>query len=134
MFALKEGVDYVALSFVRKKEDILSVKHLLHSMKVKVPIISKIEKPQAIDNLDEILSVTDMIMVARGDMGVEVGNHLVPSIQKMLINRCNAHGIPVITATQMLESMTENPTPTRAEASDVARCYMGWYRRCDALW
>ena len=120
MFALKEGVDYVALSFVRKKEDILSVKHLLHSMKVKVPIISKIEKPQAIDNLDEILSVTDMIMVARGDMGVEVGNHLVPSIQKMLINRCNAHGIPVITATQMLESMTENPTPTRAEASDVA--------------
>ena len=120
MFALKEGVDYVALSFVRKKEDILSVKHLLHSMKVKVPIISKIEKPQAIDNLDEILSVTDMIMVARGDMGVEVGNHLVPSIQKMVINRCNAIGIPVITATQMLESMTENPTPTRAEASDVA--------------
>ncbi|MDO9183459.1 MAG: pyruvate kinase [Bacteriovorax sp.] len=120
MFALKEGADYVALSFVRKKEDILAVKHLLHSLKVNIPIISKIEKPQAVDNLEEILSVTDMIMVARGDMGVEVGNHLVPSIQKKMINRCNALGIPVITATQMLESMTENPTPTRAEASDVA--------------
>lgn len=120
MFALKEGVDYVALSFVRKKEDVYTVKSLLHSLKVSVPIISKIEKPQAIDNLDEILSVTDMIMVARGDMGVEVGNHLVPSIQKQIISKCNARGIPVITATQMLESMTENPTPTRAEASDVA--------------
>lgn len=120
MFALKEGADYVALSFVRKKEDILTVKHLLHSLKVNIPIISKIEKPQAVDNLDEILSVTDMIMVARGDMGVEVGNHLVPAIQKKIINKCNYLGIPVITATQMLESMTENPTPTRAEASDVA--------------
>ena len=120
MFALKEGADYVALSFVRKKEDILAVKYLLHSLKVNIPIISKIEKPQAVDNLDEILSVTDMIMVARGDMGVEVGNHLVPSIQKKIISKCNALGIPVITATQMLESMTDNPTPTRAEASDVA--------------
>lgn len=120
MFALKEGADYVALSFVRKKEDIQAVKTLLHSLKVNIPIISKIEKPQAIDNLEEILSVTDMIMVARGDMGVEVGNHLVPSIQKQIIRACNAQGIPVITATQMLESMTENPTPTRAEASDVA--------------
>lgn len=120
MFALKEGVDYVALSFVRKKEDIMQVKTLLHSLKVNIPIISKIEKPQAIDNLDEILSVTDMIMVARGDMGVEVGNHLVPAIQKKIITECNNRGIPVITATQMLESMTENPTPTRAEASDVA--------------
>jgi pyruvate kinase len=120
MFALKEGADYVALSFVRKKEDILAVKHLLHSLKVNIPIVSKIEKPQAVDNIDEILKVTDMIMVARGDMGVEVGNHLVPSIQKKLINKCNALGIPVITATQMLESMTDNPTPTRAEASDVA--------------
>ncbi len=120
MFALKEGADYVALSFVRKKEDILTVKQLLHSLKVNIPIISKIEKPQAVDNIDEILAVTDMIMVARGDMGVEVGNHLVPAIQKKLINKCNALGIPVITATQMLESMTDNPTPTRAEASDVA--------------
>jgi pyruvate kinase len=120
MFALEEGADYVALSFVRTKEDILAVKYLLHSLKVNIPIISKIEKPQAIDNLDGILDATDMIMVARGDMGVEVGNHLVPSIQKQIILKCNARGIPVITATQMLESMTENPTPTRAEASDVA--------------
>src|SRR6202008_2857673 len=75
MFALKEGADYVALSFVRKKEDIVAVKHLLHSLKVNIPIVSKIEKPQAVDNIDEILKVTDMIMVARGDMGVEVGNH-----------------------------------------------------------
>ena len=120
MFALQEGADYVALSFVRKKEDVMAVKQLLHSLKVNIPIVSKIEKPQAVENLDEILTVTDMIMVARGDMGVEVGNHLVPSIQKKIISKCNAAGIPVITATQMLESMTENPTPTRAEASDVA--------------
>lgn len=120
MFALEEGADYVALSFVRTKEDILAVKYLLHALKVNIPIISKIEKPQAIDNLDGILEATDLIMVARGDMGVEVGNHLVPSIQKQIILKCNNRGIPVITATQMLESMTENPTPTRAEASDVA--------------
>lgn len=120
MFALNHNIDYLALSFVRKKEDIQKVKFLLHKLKVFIPIISKIEKPQAVDNLDEILEVTDVIMVARGDMGVEVGNHLVPSIQKMIISKCNNIGIPVITATQMLESMTNNPSPTRAEASDVA--------------
>lgn len=120
MFALKEDIDYVALSFVRKREDILEVKSLLHRLKINIPIVSKIEKPQAIDNLDEILDITDVIMVARGDMGVEVGNHLVPSIQKEIIEKCNDRMIPVITATQMLESMTDNPTPTRAEASDVA--------------
>ncbi len=120
MFALKHDIDYLALSFVRRKEDIQKVKFLLHSLKVNIPIISKIEKPQAIEHLEEILDVTDVIMVARGDMGVEVGNHLVPSIQKKIIGRCNERGIPVITATQMLESMTFNPTPTRAEASDVA--------------
>jgi pyruvate kinase len=120
MFGLKQGVDYIALSFVRKKEDVLKVKHILHSLKMNIPIVSKIEKPQAIDNLDSIMEVTDAIMVARGDMGVEVGNHLVPALQKLIITKCNQAGIPVITATQMLESMTENPTPTRAEASDVA--------------
>lgn len=120
MFGLKQGCDYVALSFVRKKEDILQVKFLMHELKVNIPIISKIEKPQAIDNLPGILEATDVIMVARGDMGVEVGNHLVPAIQKKIITMCNEHRIPVITATQMLESMTDNPTPTRAEASDVA--------------
>ncbi|OIQ17175.1 MAG: pyruvate kinase [Bacteriovorax sp. MedPE-SWde] len=120
MFALKHDIDYVALSFVRRKEDIMEVKSLLHRLKANIPIISKIEKPQAVDNLEEILDVTDVIMVARGDMGVEVGNHLVPSIQKDMIERCNERMIPVITATQMLESMTDAPTPTRAEASDVA--------------
>lgn len=120
MFALKQGIDLVALSFVRKKEDIMDVKGLLHRLKMNVPIISKIEKPQAIDNLEEILKVTDFVMVARGDMGVEVGNHLVPSIQKKIITLCNDRYVPVITATQMLETMTDYPTPTRAEASDVA--------------
>lgn len=120
MFGLKQGCDYIALSFVRKKEDILEVKYLLHSLKINIPIISKIEKPQALDNIDSILEVTDLIMVARGDMGVELGNHLVPSAQKELIQKCNDRKIPVITATQMLESMTVNPTPTRAETTDVA--------------
>lgn len=120
MFGLKQQIDYIALSFVRKREDVMLVKSLLHKLRMNIPIISKIEKPQAIDAIDEIIKVSDAIMVARGDMGVEVGNHLVPSIQKLIINKCNAAMIPVITATQMLESMTENPTPTRAEASDVA--------------
>lgn len=120
MFGLGEGVDFVALSFVRKKEDVQEVKAILHSLKKTTPVIAKIEKPQAIDNLEEIMESADIIMVARGDMGVEVGNHQVPSLQKKIIQTCNAVGVPVITATQMLESMTENPTPTRAEASDVA--------------
>lgn len=120
MFGLQQNVDYVALSFVRSADDIYKVKSLLHKMKINIPIISKIEKPEALANLDEILDITDVIMIARGDMGVEVGNHLVPAIQKDIISKCNAKGIPVITATQMLESMVENPRPTRAEASDVA--------------
>ena len=120
LFALKNEVDYIALSFVRRKEDILEVKKLLDSLNVNIPIISKIEKPEAIENIEEIIQVTDSIMVARGDMGVEVGNHHVPSIQKKLINLCNEYGKPVITATQMLESMIVNSRPTRAEASDVA--------------
>lgn len=120
MFGIKQGVDYVALSFVRTAEDILEVKALLESMNVSVPLVSKIEKPEAIENIEEIIKVTDVIMIARGDMGVEVGNHLVPCIQKKIIQLCNAKGRPVITATQMLESMITNSRPTRAEASDVA--------------
>tara|TARA_B100001971_G_scaffold215195_1_gene260262 strand:+ start:91173 stop:92867 length:1695 start_codon:yes stop_codon:yes gene_type:complete len=120
MFGLKQDVDYFALSFVRRAEDIKEVKYLLHKMKVDTPIISKIEKPEAVENIDEIIAATDCIMVARGDMGVEVGNHLVPSIQKKIIQKCNNAGVPVITATQMLESMTNNSRPTRAEANDVA--------------
>lgn len=120
LFGLKQGIDYVALSFVRTAEDILQVKTLLHQMRVQVPIVSKIEKPEALDNIDAIIQVSDAIMIARGDMGVEVGNHLVPAIQKKLIKLCNSKGKPVITATQMLESMITNSRPTRAEASDVA--------------
>jgi pyruvate kinase len=120
MFGLKQGVDYVALSFVRTAEDVLDVKAMLHKMKINIPIISKVEKPEAIANIKEIIDISDMIMIARGDMGVEVGNHLVPGIQKQIIKACNDAGKPVITATQMLESMITNARPTRAEASDVA--------------
>ncbi len=120
LFGLKQGIDYVALSFVRTAEDVLEVKTLLHQMKVSIPIVSKVEKPEALDNMESIVAVSDAIMIARGDMGVEVGNHLVPSIQKQMIKTCNALGKPIITATQMLESMITNSRPTRAEASDVA--------------
>lgn len=120
IFGLKNDVDYVALSFVRTAKCVQDVKYLLHKLRKNTPIISKIEKPEAVENIDEIIKVTDCIMIARGDMGVEVGNHLVPGIQKEIIKKCNLVGTPVITATQMLESMTTNPRPTRAEANDVA--------------
>ncbi len=120
LFGLKQGIDYVALSFVRTADDVLEVKALLHKMKIQVPIVSKIEKPEALDNMESIVQVSDAIMIARGDMGVEVGNHLVPGIQKKMIKVCNELGKPIITATQMLESMITNSRPTRAEASDVA--------------
>ncbi|MBL6990433.1 MAG: pyruvate kinase [Bacteriovoracaceae bacterium] len=119
-FGLTQDLDYVALSFVRSAQDIELVKEFMKERGGELPIISKIEKPQAIDNIDEIIEVTDAIMIARGDMGVEVGNHIVPIIQKKIIRKCNHLGVPVITATQMLESMVGHPTPTRAEASDVA--------------
>lgn len=120
MFGLKQGVDYVALSFVRSADDVRSVKSMLHKMKINVPIVSKVETPKSVANIKEIIDISDMVMIARGDMGVEVGNHLVPSIQKEIIKACNDSGKPVITATQMLESMITNARPTRAEASDVA--------------
>ncbi len=119
-FGLTKDIDFIALSFVRRAQDIIDVKEMLKEAGKDIPIISKIEKPQALQNIEEILEVTDALMIARGDMAVEVGNHLVPRIQKDLIKRCNALGKPVITATQMLETMIEAPTPTRAEASDVA--------------
>ena len=120
LFGIENGIDYVALSFVKDKQDIVNVKNLIQQLDKSIPIVAKIERTQAIKNLDKIFEVTDVVMVARGDMGVELGNHNVPSLQKLIINKCNATHIPVITATQMLESMTENPTPTRAEANDVA--------------
>jgi pyruvate kinase len=119
-FGLKHGVDVVALSFVRRAADVRTVKQIIASHHSDVPVIAKLEKPQAIDHLEEILEVADGVMVARGDLGVEVAPEKVPVIQKQVIRRAAAWRKPVITATQMLESMIENPRPTRAEASDVA--------------
>ena len=119
-FGLKHGVDVVALSFVRSAEDIREAKTLMREFGKSVPIIAKLEKPQAIERLEEILEVANAVMIARGDLGVEVPPERVPIIQKLVIQRAGVWRRPVITATQMLESMTENPRPTRAEASDVA--------------
>jgi len=119
-FGLHHGVDAVALSFVRTAADVSMVKQIIASHASDVPVIAKLEKPQAIDHLEEILEAADGVMVARGDLGVEMAPEKVPVIQKHVIRRASAWRKPVITATQMLESMIENPRPTRAEASDVA--------------
>jgi len=119
-FALKHQVDFIALSFVRKAQDVKDIKKWLKERNFNVPVIAKIEKKEAVECFDEILEAADGIMVARGDLGVELFACEVPVIQKNIINKCNAHGKLVITATQMLESMINNPIPTRAEASDVA--------------
>ena len=119
-FGLKQGVDVVALSFVRSADDVIAAKTLMRSFGKSVPIIAKLEKPQAIDRLEEILEVASGVMVARGDLGVEMRPEQIPIIQKQVIQRAAVWRKPVITATQMLESMTDNPRPTRAEASDVA--------------
>jgi len=119
-FGLRHGVDAVALSFVRTAADVTTVKQIIAAHPSDVPVIAKLEKPQAIDHLEEILEAADGVMVARGDLGVEMAPEKVPIIQKHVIRRAAAWRKPVITATQMLESMIENPRPTRAEASDVA--------------
>jgi pyruvate kinase len=119
-FGLKHGVDAVALSFVRSAADVNMVKQIISRHKLDVPVIAKLEKPQAIDHLEEILEAADGVMVARGDLGVEMPPEKVPVIQKHVIRRAAEWRKPVIIATQMLESMIENPRPTRAEASDVA--------------
>ena len=123
-FALQYRVDYIALSFVRKASDIMHLKNWLKDKNLNKPIIAKIEKKEAVDNFDEILDAADGIMVARGDLGVEMQPQDVPIIQKTIIKKCNAVGKLVITATQMLESMIHNPIPTRAEASDVANAVL----------
>lgn len=124
-FGISQGVDWVSLSFVRQAEDILALKALLEEEGApEIPVIAKIEKPQAIANLDDILAVTDGVMVARGDLGVEMKAEKVPLLQKRIIKSCNIRSIPVITATQMLDSMIEHARPTRAEASDVANAIM----------
>ena len=119
-FALAHGANYVAVSFVRRAEDVLQAKAAIRRAGKDTPVIAKLEKPEAIENLDAILRVADGVMVARGDLGVEMNLERVPVVQKEIIARAREFRRPVITATQMLESMTQNPRPTRAEASDVA--------------
>jgi pyruvate kinase len=129
-FGIMHGVDYVALSFVRRPEDVLEARKLVQQFQaeseaegkhalVDIPLIAKLEKPEAVMQLNAILDVVDGVMVARGDLGVEMSPEKVPLIQKRVIERCNELGLPVITATQMMESMVTNPRPTRAEVNDV---------------
>lgn len=123
-FALKNSVDFVALSFVRRAQDISDLRSTMHGLGECVPIIAKIERPEAIKEIDAIIEESDGIMVARGDLGVEMPSEEVPLLQKMIIQKTIAHRKPVITATQMLESMISNPRPTRAESSDVANAVL----------
>ncbi|GAK38751.1 pyruvate kinase [Paenibacillus urinalis] len=121
IFGIEQGIDFIAASFVRKASDVLEIRELLDKHNAgHIQIISKIENQEGVDNLDEILEVSDGLMVARGDLGVEIPAEDVPVVQKRMIEKCNIAGKPVITATQMLDSMQRNPRPTRAEASDVA--------------
>jgi pyruvate kinase len=123
-FGVSNGVDYVALSFVRRAADVEECRALIRSLGGTCPVIAKIEKREAVDDLSSILRATDGVMVARGDLGVELSTEEVPTLQKRIIEMANAAGKAVITATQMLESMVENPRPTRAEASDVANAIL----------
>jgi pyruvate kinase len=118
--AVEAGADYLALSFVRRPDDVVQAKQAVAESGGDIPVVAKLERPEAIDCLDEILEVADAVMVARGDLGVELAVEKVPPIQKHIIAQANSSGVPVITATQMLESMVASPRPTRAEASDVA--------------
>ena len=121
LFGIEQGFDFIAASFVRRAADVLEIRQLLESQKCDfIKIIAKIENQEGVDNIAEILSVSDGVMVARGDMGVEIDFTEIPIIQKDIISRCYSVGKPVITATQMLDSMMVNPRPTRAEITDVA--------------
>jgi pyruvate kinase len=123
-FGLKNRVDWVALSFVRKAKDIQTLRDIINEHKSTTRIVAKIEKPEALENIDDIIAATDAVMVARGDLGVEIWMEEVPMVQKMLVEKCNRASKPVIVATQMMESMIENPRPTRAETNDVANAVM----------
>jgi pyruvate kinase len=123
-FGIKNEVDLIALSFVRRSEDIKELREILKQRNSKAGIVAKIETPQAIANIDEIISLSDWIMIARGDLAIEVPFEKVPLYQKMIIKKCNALGKPVITATQMMESMIKSPVATRAEVSDVANAIL----------
>ena len=123
-FGLKNKLDWVALSFVRKAKDIDILRGIIEEHDSTTRIIAKIEKPEALENIDAVLAATDAVMVARGDLGVEIWLEEVPMVQKMLVEKCNKLGKPVIVATQMMESMIENPRPTRAETNDVANAVM----------
>lgn len=123
-FALEHGVDYVALSFVRRAADVLELKRRIKRKGRNIPVVAKLEKPEALENLDEILAASDAVMVARGDLGVEMPPESVPLLQKHIVARASAMRVPVIIATQLLESMKVQYTPTRAEASDVANAIL----------
>lgn len=124
LFGLEKEVDYIALSFVRSSNDIHEIKKIIHRSNKNIPVIAKFEKHEALEHVDSILAAADGIMVARGDLGVEIPLETVPNIQKMLVRKANALGKPVIIATQMLRSMVSSPRPTRAEATDVANAVL----------
>ncbi|MEI7473798.1 MAG: pyruvate kinase [bacterium] len=123
-FGVENNVDYIALSFVRTRDDIILAKKYINDFGGEIPIIAKIEKPQAVENLNSIIAASEGVMVARGDLGIEISPEKVPLVQKRIIDEANAQRRAVITATQMLESMIESPIPTRAEASDVANAIL----------
>ncbi|MDU7165561.1 pyruvate kinase, partial [Finegoldia magna] len=125
IFGIKNGIDYIAASFIRKSQDVLDIRKILEENNGNdIKIISKIESQEGVDNLDEIINTSDGIMVARGDLGVEIQTEIMPMVQKEIIKKTSLAGKPVITATQMLDSMIRNPRPTRAEVTDVANAIL----------
>lgn len=123
-FGISQGVDFIAASFVRRAQDVLDYRRVLGEHASRIKVVAKIESSEGIENIDEIIDIADGIMIARGDMGVEIPIADVPMVQKMIIRKCNEAGKPVITATQMLESMTHNANPTRAEVTDIANAIL----------
>jgi pyruvate kinase len=130
LFAIESDIDFIAHSFVRTKQDVLDIREILDNYGSDIQIIAKIENQEGVDNIDEILEVADGVMIARGDLGIEVPQEQIPGIQRMLIKKCTLAKKPVIVATQMLHTMINNPRPTRAEVTDIANAI---YYRTDAL-